>query len=267
MKILIADDDRISRMVLSSILQKEGTEEIVEVENGGAAWRLLLEGIQPDLCIFDIMMPEMDGLELLRRMREDARFKATPVIFCTALNERNTVLQAAALAIHYYIVKPYTEALVREQVRRVMTKRHQADSSDVTAKICARLGITSETYNEWLDNLKQEVQTMVSKVKTALTNKDLKAAALRINSLRGAATNLGASKIEAELSWIENTFVAFGAASLNGKDVAHDTAVFNAWKQLHGQTVQSALNRLELETLPVVSKPAEIEKVPVAAKA
>lgn len=263
MKILIADDDRISRMILSSILRKEGAEKIVEAENGGAAWRLLQEGIQPDLCILDIMMPELDGLELLRRMREDTRFKATPVIFCTALNERDTVLQAAALSINYYIVKPFTEILVREQVRRVMTKRNHSDSSDVTAKICARLGITSETYTEWLENLKQEVQATVGKVKTALTHKDLKTAALRINSVRGAATNLGASKIEAELSWIENTFVAFGAASLSGKDVAHDTAVFNAWKQLHGQAVQNALKRLEVET-EAPAEPAK-EAAPQAA--
>jgi CheY-like chemotaxis protein len=68
MRILIAEDDFTSRTVLAGVLEKSG-HEVVETVNGAAAWDALQQPDAPRLVILDWMMPEMDGLEVLRGMR------------------------------------------------------------------------------------------------------------------------------------------------------------------------------------------------------
>ena len=78
MKILIADDDPIFISLVGDILADEG-EEVLPAENGKIAWELLqAEGA--DVAVLDVNMPEMDGAELLKLIREDARFKRLPVL-------------------------------------------------------------------------------------------------------------------------------------------------------------------------------------------
>lgn len=78
MKILIADDDPIFISLVGDILADEG-EEVLPAENGKIAWeRLQAEGA--DVAVLDVNMPEMDGAELLKLIREDARFKKLPVL-------------------------------------------------------------------------------------------------------------------------------------------------------------------------------------------
>ncbi|HEY1173137.1 MAG TPA: response regulator [Verrucomicrobiae bacterium] len=134
MRILIADDDRTSRVLLARILRNEPDCSVVEAMNGEDAWACLNEAKLPDLCIFDIRMPAMSGLELLQKMRADKHLQAIPVILCTAVSDRNVIVQAAALAVKYYIVKPYTEALVLTQVRNVKETLLQAQIQSEKSK-------------------------------------------------------------------------------------------------------------------------------------
>ena len=68
MKILIAEDDELSRMLLRDILEKEPGYEVIEAADGQAAWKLLEDGLTPDLCILDVMMPFLDGIGLLKKI-------------------------------------------------------------------------------------------------------------------------------------------------------------------------------------------------------
>jgi len=107
MKILIAEDDRISRLLIQRILEADSSHSLTMVNDGEEAWDQLNSSSEPfDVCLLDIMMPRLDGLGLITRMRNTYRFKATPVILCTALNDRNTVQRAALLSVSQYIVKP-----------------------------------------------------------------------------------------------------------------------------------------------------------------
>src|ERR1700710_2114182 len=118
-RILIAEDDPFSLKLLKIILDSAGEFEVVTAKDGAEAWSQLDGGLPFDLCIFDIMMPELDGLQLTNRLRADPRFREQRVGLCTALNDRHTIDLAAALAISYYIVKPYARELVLKQVRRI----------------------------------------------------------------------------------------------------------------------------------------------------
>jgi len=232
-------------MLLSKILRKEPDCIVTETVSGGDAWRCLLKGERPDLCIFDIMMPELDGLELVRHMRADERFKAVPVIFCSALNERSAVVQAAMLAVNYYIVKPYTESLVLDQVRKVKSAISRGEMYQNEMEVCTRLGIDLETYRELMGHLADELLAQIVKIKAELAMRDLKKSALLVNSSKGAATNLGVNHLVEELNWLESELTAFGTSLFSEKEKIRNYIAFDSWHKLHGPGVKNALARLE----------------------
>lgn len=121
MKILVAEDNAISQELLRRILVNKGYEVIV-AGDGKVAWDLMCQGLNPDLCILDIMMPVMSGLEVLQRIRRDVRFKKTKTILCSALRDRETIAQGATLGIEYYILKPFKPDLVIQQVEKALQK-------------------------------------------------------------------------------------------------------------------------------------------------
>jgi CheY-like chemotaxis protein len=70
MKILIAEDDRISRLLMQRILEADGGHALTMANDGEEAWQQLLASPEPfDVCLLDIMMPRLDGLGLIARMR------------------------------------------------------------------------------------------------------------------------------------------------------------------------------------------------------
>lgn len=119
MKILVAEDNAISQELLRKILVNRGYEVIV-AGDGRVAWDLLCQGLNPDLCILDIMMPGMSGLEVLQRVRKDPRFKRLKIILCSALRDRDTIAQGATLGIEYYILKPFKPDIVLQQVQKAL---------------------------------------------------------------------------------------------------------------------------------------------------
>lgn len=116
-RVLVAEDDHPSLILLRIILKGTGEFEVVTATDGEKAWKLLDAGPRFDLCIFDIMMPELDGLQLAGRLRGDPRFHDQKIMLCTAVHDRSTVEQAAALAIRHFVVKPYAREQVLTKVR------------------------------------------------------------------------------------------------------------------------------------------------------
>jgi CheY-like chemotaxis protein len=128
MKILVAEDNAISQELLRKILVNKGYEVVV-AGDGKVAWDLMCQGLNPDLCILDIMMPVMSGLEVLQRIRRDVRFKKTKTILCSALRDRETIAQGATLGIEYYILKPFKPDLVIQQVQKALSNKGPEDST------------------------------------------------------------------------------------------------------------------------------------------
>jgi len=106
MRILIAEDDTVSRRVLSAMLQKQG-HEVVETSDGAQAWRMLQTKEAPSLLILDIMMPGMDGLELCRRLRATESRNAAYIILLTAKTSKEDVVLGLEAGANDYITKPY----------------------------------------------------------------------------------------------------------------------------------------------------------------
>ena len=119
MKVLIAEDDTVSRMILHRAVQKLG-HEVLAAKDGGQAWDLYCETPDVDVVISDWMMPELDGLELCRRVRDEERGDDrgyTYFVFLTALGDREHLLQGLAAGADDYLSKP----LDRDELKMRLT--------------------------------------------------------------------------------------------------------------------------------------------------
>ena len=105
MKILIAEDDAVSRTILRRAVEKIG-HECLAAADGEEAWTLYKEDPDLDVIISDWMMPRVDGLELCRRVRADNRDGYTYFIFLTALGDREHLLQGLEAGADDYLSKP-----------------------------------------------------------------------------------------------------------------------------------------------------------------
>jgi two-component system chemotaxis response regulator CheY len=118
MRILIADDEAECRNLLRDMFIDEPNIELTMAHDGAEAWWLLTEPNRRfDLGIFDLRMPNVDGLKLIERIRTASHARHMPVILCTGTSDRDTVGRAARLAINHYVVKPYKPEAMREKIQ------------------------------------------------------------------------------------------------------------------------------------------------------
>ena len=116
MKILIAEDDEISRRILQVTLKTAG-HEVIATENGAAAWAILEKNDSPNLAVLDWMMPEMDGLEVCRRARQQPTVTPVYIILLTAKAQKSDVVQGLEAGANDYILKPFNRDELRARVR------------------------------------------------------------------------------------------------------------------------------------------------------
>lgn len=121
MNILVVDDDPVSRRVLRQILVAAEPGCAVAEASGGSEAITLLQAPTAsfDVAFLDISMPDLDGLELLRRIRASSTLCDLPVILCTSSNDRATVIKAAAAGARHYIVKPPAAAIVADKLKQI----------------------------------------------------------------------------------------------------------------------------------------------------
>jgi len=116
-RILITDDTIFTRTVLKSILTANGFKNIIEAGNGEEAVREY-KSKQPDVVLMDITMPVMDGLAALREIR--AHDPKAKVIMCTAMGQKNMVVEAIQAGAKDFIVKPFQSNRVLESINRAI---------------------------------------------------------------------------------------------------------------------------------------------------
>ncbi|WP_422660053.1 response regulator [Paenibacillus sp. EC2-1] len=116
-KILIVDDAAFMRLVLKTMLEKNGFEVVGEAANGLEAIEKY-KTLTPDLVTMDITMPVMEGIEAVKRIKEvDGGAK---IIMCSAMGQQTMVVQSLQAGARDFIVKPFQEERVLESIRRVI---------------------------------------------------------------------------------------------------------------------------------------------------
>jgi DNA-binding response OmpR family regulator len=116
-RVLLAEDEPHIVELLSFLLGREGF--VVETEMTGCAAldRVLAE--PPDVLVLDVMLPGMNGFELMRRLRADPRGQGVPVVMLTAKGQREDREAAARLAVDVFITKPFSNAELVATVARL----------------------------------------------------------------------------------------------------------------------------------------------------
>jgi two-component system chemotaxis response regulator CheY len=121
MKILIVDDFSTMRRIVRNLLKEIGYANADEAEDGQAALKMLRSG-NFTFVVSDLNMPNMDGFELLRRIRADEKLKALPVLVVTAEARKEDIVTAAQIGASGYIVKPFTKATLEEKFGKILQK-------------------------------------------------------------------------------------------------------------------------------------------------
>jgi two-component system, chemotaxis family, chemotaxis protein CheY len=121
MKILVVDDFSTMRRIIKGLLRESGYANVEEAEDGVAALDVLRNAAF-DFVISDINMPNMNGFELLARIKKDETLAHLPVLMVTAEARREDIVRAAQEGAAGYIVKPFTKATLEEKVAKIMQK-------------------------------------------------------------------------------------------------------------------------------------------------
>lgn len=119
MPILLVDDFATMRRIIKNILRQLHFTNIIEADDGTTAWELLQKQ-KIDFIISDWNMPQMTGLELLRKVRGDERFKALPFLMVTAEAQQENILEAAQAGVSNYVIKPFTPDVLEQKIKKIL---------------------------------------------------------------------------------------------------------------------------------------------------
>lgn len=117
-RILVVDDMSTMRRIIKTILNQLGYSNVDEAENGKQALAKL-KNEKYDFVITDWNMPEMDGLTLVKEIRNDPDLKHLPVLMVTAEAKKENVLEALKAGVNNYIVKPFTPEVLKEKMEKI----------------------------------------------------------------------------------------------------------------------------------------------------
>ncbi len=117
-RILIAEDDADLARMLKMLLKSMG--DVRTAEDGMDAYGQMRGGFLPDLLITDVMMPRMDGISLVRRMKQDKNLARIPVLMLTAKHQPRDVIAGINAGAKHYLTKPFKQHELLEKVRHAL---------------------------------------------------------------------------------------------------------------------------------------------------
>lgn len=122
MRILVVDDFSTMRRIVKNLLKELGFSNFTDAEDGVQAWAAIESSNGFDFIVSDWNMPNMTGIDLLRKVRADERFKSTPFLLITAEAKRSQIFEAAEAGVNGYIVKPFTAATLNEKIQKIFER-------------------------------------------------------------------------------------------------------------------------------------------------
>ena len=137
-KILIVDDMSVNRIMLKVKL-KEACHESIQAGNGETALRLAREE-QPKLILLDMMLPDISGIEVCRRLRADPVTNHIPIVIITASSDRARRLEALQAGADEFLTKPLNEAILLARIRSLLRACETEDELRLRAATCGEMG-------------------------------------------------------------------------------------------------------------------------------
>jgi len=122
-KALVVDDFPNMRGIIKSLLRQVGFENIDEAEDGAHALDMLKSGQGYCLIISDWIMPNMDGIELLEKVKQDPELKAIPFIMMTEAADKKKIMEAIKAGADNYVIKPFTIEAMKWSIKKIAEKK------------------------------------------------------------------------------------------------------------------------------------------------
>lgn len=122
LKVLVVDDFATMRRIITGFLKELGFSNIQEADDGKTALPML-QANKFDLLISDWNMPGMNGLDLLKAVRADAKLAKLPVLLVTAEAKKDQIVEAAKAGVNGYVVKPFTANTLLEKLEKVLAPK------------------------------------------------------------------------------------------------------------------------------------------------
>ena len=123
MKILVVDDFPTMRRIVKTLMRQNGYTNFVEAEDGQQGLKMLESTPDIEFVVSDWNMPNMTGLEFLKAVRADPRFKHLPFLMVTAESEKDQIIDAMKNGVSSYILKPFTGATLQEKLAKIFASK------------------------------------------------------------------------------------------------------------------------------------------------
>jgi signal transduction histidine kinase len=229
MKVLIAEDDPISRALLQGHLQKWG-HEVTAATTGGEAWRLFQAASYP-LVVSDWMMPEMDGPELVRRIRACARPGYVYVILLTARAQKADVVQGMEAGADDFVTKPFDREELRVRLRageRILQLEHTLAEQNLALREAQAAVVQNEklaSLGRVAAGVAHEINNPIAYVSNNVTvlRRDMQAALAALDAYReGRAAEAARLEEDADLGYFRANFARTCDKTLEGLQRVRD---------------------------------------------
>lgn len=150
MKVLIAEDDRVSRRLLERKLESWGYD-VVSCTNGAEAWQNLHSDDAPNLAILNWMMPGMDGVEVCREIRKQKRRGYVYIILLTARDGKRDIIEGIAAGADDYVTKPFNAHELKVRIRagrRIIEMQAELMQREKLRGVLEMAGATCHEFNQ-----------------------------------------------------------------------------------------------------------------------
>ena len=163
--ILIVDDDAANLMELTSILQSE--YKLYAVSDGVTALEKAEES-RPDLILLDVIMPEMDGFEVISKLKKSDNVKSIPVIFITGLSEEGNESEGLAKGAVDYIRKPFNAEVVKlrvsQQIKIINLQQELINAASAAEEDAIIAEAANKSKSKFLANMSHEIRTPMNAI-------------------------------------------------------------------------------------------------------
>ncbi|MGP8050630.1 MAG: response regulator [Desulfobaccales bacterium] len=180
--ILVVDDNEIIRDLLSRYLERQG-HTVQVADNGRLALEMIATGVF-DLVLLDIMMPELNGYQVLQHLKHSETWRDLPVIMISALDEMDSTVRCIELGVEDYLPKPFNPVLLRARVQACLEKKRLRDLKVAQQQKLLELNAALEVRNRFIR------QTFGSYLSDEIVDVILKKGGLKIEGEKRRATIL-----------------------------------------------------------------------------
>ena len=190
-KILVVDDDVVSRMLLMHLIDAHGRFDVIEAEDGEDARDKLEAGLRPEVVFCDLRMPRMSGIDLLRYMQASDELSRVPLVLVTAASDKETMSRASDYGAAGYLVKPFMPEQVGWFLPRPALAGQGREHAEVPVDTMQRLGINSERLLAYLGGLSSQLTGARAELGALFARGDIERVKARLHHLHTGCVTLG----------------------------------------------------------------------------